>query len=178
MLKKHLILTDSNDELRTKSIDLDFNHITDNEQYLIDQMMEYIDICYRKENEKYGITAGVAIAGNQVGLFKKVIYLHFDDDGKEIKYLLANPKITAHSYQKAYLASGEGCLSVPNAHSGIVPRYARIYVEAYDLINHQPITIDATGFLAICLQHEIDHLSGVLYYDHINPKNPNYTQPD
>jgi peptide deformylase len=71
------------------------------------------------------------------------------------------------------LPKGEGCLSVKENHKGIVPRHTRIGVKAIDLLHdNKPIEIDAEGILAICLQHEIDHLSGVLYYDHINKDDP------
>lgn len=178
ILKKHLILPDTDQHLRKQAIDLDVDHISTNDQELIDQMVLYIDICFKNEADKYGITPGIAIAGNQVGLLKKVIYLHFMNDNQEVKYLLANPKITAYSYVMVYLQTGEGCLSVNDDHNGYVPRYARIIVDAYDLINHKPITIDASGYLAICLQHEIDHLSGILFYDHINKDNPYATKKE
>ena len=86
--------------------------------------------------------------------------------------MLVNPKIISSSMQKAYLENGEGCLSVENAHEGYVVRSARVTVKAFDLIQNKEITIRARGYLAIVLQHEIDHFSGVLFYDHIDAKNP------
>lgn len=177
-LKKDLVLSDTDKVLREKSIDLDINNISEQEQYLIDQMQLYIDTCYRNEASQAGIRDGIAIASNQVGLLKKVIYVHLDIDKKEYKYLLANPKIVAYSKGKIALSSGEACLSVNDDHEGYVPRYARIIVQAYDLLNKKDITIDANGLLAICLQHEIDHLSGILYYDHINKDDPMYKDKD
>lgn len=173
-LKKNLILSDTDKVLREKSLDLDVNNISEQEQYLIDQMQLYIDICYRNESNKYNIRDGIAVASNQVGLLKKVIYIHLNINNKEYKYLLANPKIVSYSLGKIALAEGEACLSVNDDHIGYVPRYARIIVQAYDLINKKDIKINATGLLSICLQHEIDHLSGILYYDHINKVNPMY----
>ena len=175
---RETILSDKDPLLRNHSTDLDVNNIKPEEQELIDSMVRYIDTCYNGEADKYGIKAGIAVASNQVGLFKKVVYVHFNINDKEYKYLLANPKITARSYAICYLSGGEGCLSVKDKHEGIVPRNVRIIVEAYDLINKKDITIDAVGMLAICLQHEIDHLSGILYYDHINKENPMFTKPD
>ena len=173
-----IILSDKNPILRKHSADLDVNNIKPEEQCLIDMMVKYIDAYYNGEAEKYNIKPGIAIASNQVGLLKKVIYVHFKVNETEYKYLIANPKITSCSYAIAYLADGEGCLSVDNQHKGIIPRRGRIIVEAYDLINKKDITIDASGFLAICLQHEIDHLSGILYYDHINKENPMFTKQE
>jgi peptide deformylase len=71
-----------------------------------------------------------------------------------------------------YLQSGEGCLSVDNDHKGYVYRPYKIRVKAYDFLTNKEIEIIARGYDAIVLQHEIDHLSGVLYYDHIDKKNP------
>ncbi len=175
---KNIILCDKNLMLRKHSLDLNVNDIKPEEQNLIDQMVKYIDISYNNEANKYGISSGIAIASNQVGLLKKVIYIHFKFNENEYKYLLANPKIISHSYGICYLSNGEGCLSVIDKHEGIVPRYQKVIVNAYDLINKKTITINAEGLLSICLQHEIDHLSGILYYDHINKENPNYAKPE
>jgi peptide deformylase len=78
----------------------------------------------------------------------------------------------------AYIGSGEGCLSVEDDKKGIVKRRNKIIVSAYDLLNHKPTIIEAEGILSICLQHEIDHLSGILYYDHINKDHPETISPD
>ena len=86
--------------------------------------------------------------------------------------MLANPKIVSRSTQKAYLDSGEGCLSVVEPHEGYVVRSARITVEAYDLLTEKNIRLRARGYLAIVLQHELDHFTGTLFYDHINQKEP------
>ena len=73
---------------------------------------------------------------------------------------------------KRQLHGGEGCLSVCEEHQGYVVRSARIKVKAFDLLQNKEITIRARGYLAIVLQHEIDHFSGTLFYDHINRENP------
>lgn len=141
----------------------------------IQKMVSYIEASYQGKEDKYDIRSGVAIAAIQIGWLKKVAYLHFDDEyGNEKLWLLANPKILESSYDKSYLNGGEGCLSVPEDHKGIVPRAARVKVSAYDLIANRPITIEAEGYSAIVLQHEIDHLHGVLYYDRINVFNPEF----
>ena len=141
----------------------------------IQKMVAYIDASYEDKNERYDIRPGVAIAAIQIGYLKNVIYLHFDDEFKtERHWLLANPKIIETSYNKSYLNGGEGCLSVPEDKEGIVPRNESIIVEAYDLIANKQIRIEASGYTAIVLQHEIDHLSGILYYDRINVFNPDF----
>ena len=73
--------------------------------------------------------------------------------------------------EKIYVTDGEGCLSVNRPVEGIVPRYARVTVEAYDMDGNK-IRIRAREDLSVCFQHEIDHLNGILFIDHIDKKNP------
>ena len=70
-----------------------------------------------------------------------------------------------------YVSEGEGCLSVNRPVEGIVPRFARVTMEAYDMEGNK-MHIRAREDLAICFQHELDHLNGILFVDHIDPKNP------
>lgn len=73
--------------------------------------------------------------------------------------------------EKIYVDSGEGCLSVNRPVEGIVPRYARVTVEAYDMEGRK-IHVRAREELAIAFQHELDHLNGIIFIDHIDKKNP------
>ena len=101
--------------------------------------------------------------------------LDFDENGEVINstdYALANPKIVSYTPKQSYLKTGEACLSVPEDVKGYVPRHAKITVEGFDVLTNKDVKIVARGFLAICLQHELDHFDGVLYYDHINKEYP------
>ena len=69
-----------------------------------------------------------------------------------------------------YLLQGEECLSVNRVVPGFVPRYEWIKVKAYD-INGKEMALNFSGVLSIIVQHEIDHLNGVMFYDHINYEN-------
>ena len=100
-----------------------------------------------------------------------------NDELVTYQYMLANPKIVSRSVQNAYLESGEGCLSVVEEHDGYVVRSARVKVTGYDLLTDRNVTIRARGYLAIVLQHEIDHFSGILFYDHINKDDPHPEVP-
>lgn len=91
--------------------------------------------------------------------------------GKHTATSFFNPKIISHSVEKAYLVSGEGCLSVDEDIPGYVPRYARITVEAYDE-EGKKLRLRLKEYAAIVFQHEIDHLNGILFYDHIDKENP------
>ena len=76
----------------------------------------------------------------------------------------------------AYLQGGEGCLSVDEQIDGYVVRYARITIRAYDMDGNE-LKLRLKGYPAIVLQHEIDHLNGIMFYDHINQDNP-FTIPE
>lgn len=125
--------------------------------------------------QELNLRPAVGIAAIQIGIPKKMIAIVLPDDEdeeKDIEYALANPRIVSESVQRAYLKNGEGCLSVEDEHQGIVPRSARITVKGYDLLQDKDITIKASGYQAIVIQHELDHFNGVLFYDHINPEDP------
>src|SRR5690606_40685616 len=66
---------------------------------------------------------------------------------------------------KAYLTSGEGCLSVDRNVPGYVHRYARITITGYDVNTEQEVKLRLKGLPAIVFQHELDHLNGVMFYD-------------
>ena len=104
-----------------------------------------------------------------------------DEEGNIVKcdqWALVNPRIVASTVKVAYLKNGEGCLSVPEDQPGIVPRSAKVTVKGYDALTDQEVTIVARGFTAICLQHELDHFEGVLYYDHFNKEDPKAPIPN
>ena len=99
---------------------------------------------------------GVGLAAPQVGISKRIIVVDVGDGLLQ----LVNPVISA----KDGLQEGpEGCLSVPGL-NGIVVRANHVVVTAQNEYG-QPVTIDAEGFKARALQHEIDHLEGILYTD-------------
>jgi peptide deformylase len=152
--------------------------LNNNQQALVNKMINYIDASYDGNPDKFKIRSGIALAGPQVGLMYRIIYVHGIFNEIEHKYLIANPQIISESKMNCYLSSGEGCLSVNKDIKGYVKRKNKISVSAYDLLNNEKIKINAEGYLAICLQHELDHLDGILYYDRINKSNPFYKEDD
>ncbi len=108
---------------------------------------------------------GVALAGVQIDRLKRIVVVREDFDDKNNKefVVLINPEIV--KLEGEMLDDFEGCLSITDVY-GKVPRYSKIRVKALDETG-QPIRIKAEGFLARVLQHEIDHMNGVLFIDHI-----------
>lgn len=107
------------------------------------------------------------MSANQIGVDKRMFAVLFDHN----EMLFINPKIISHSLNMIYLPDGEGCLSVNRPVHGFVPRYERIKVRAYD-IDGQEFILPFQGYGAIVVQHEIDHLNGIMFYDRINKENP------
>ena len=122
--------------------------------------------------EKYDLRPGMGMAAIQLGIPKRYLVIVHEVGEEEFDtYVICNPKIISNSAEKIYVEMGEGCLSVNRDVEGIVPRYARVTIEGYDM-EGQKIKIRAREELAIAFQHEIDHLNGILFTDHIDPKYP------
>ena len=172
-INNDLILPDTHPSLRIKCVDIKLP-INKEDKELLLSMLEYVRDSQDPElKEKYNLRGAVGLAAPQVGVNKKMvaICISYEDD-EDLTLALVNPKIISHSQQRAYLASGESCLSVVEDVEGYVPRFARVTIKGYDLLQDKEVSVRLTGYEAIVLQHEIDHLAGVLYYDHINKKNP------
>jgi len=140
---------------------------------ILKQMLEFlINSQDEKVASKYNLRAGIGLAAPQIGLKKRMIALYLTDEKDHLhEYALFNPKIISHSIAETYLENGEGCLSVDREVPGYVPRYSRVKVKAVD-IHNKTITLNLRGLPAIATQHEIDHLNGVLFYDHIDKEDP------
>ncbi len=110
---------------------------------------------------------GVGLAATQVGVAKRVIVMdiHFGNESlKPYPLKMANPEILWHSEDQQTL--NEGCLSVPEQRA-VVSRPAVVTVRYLDE-NNVTQELQADGDLACCVQHEIDHLNGVLFIDHLS----------
>jgi peptide deformylase len=143
----------------------------------LDEMTKYLkdsqDPAFREKNPS--VREGVGLAAPQVGINKRMLVIYYpsvSEEGKFVEYQLVNPLIVSQSIRQCYLASGEGCLSVDQEHPGYAYRAYKITVKAYDAHRGEDIEIRALGFDAIVLQHEIDHLDGILFYDRIDKKDP------
>jgi peptide deformylase len=112
----------------------------------------------------YG-SIGIGLAAPQVGVLQRVIVIDVAREGEKAKPVrIANPEITWRSAETT--VANEGCLSLPE-HYADVSRAAQIKLRYLDDEN-EICEMDADGLLATCIQHEIDHLDGVLFVDHIS----------
>ncbi|MFD1031123.1 peptide deformylase [Metaplanococcus flavidus] len=166
------IIREGHPTLRQRAEQVEFP-LTEENRKLAEELMEYVVNSQDEEMiEKYDLRPGVGIAAPQVNEPKRIFAIHFDEEsGEDLSIIAINPKIVSHSVEKAYLASGEGCLSVDRSIPGYVPRYARITIKAFDLEGNE-YKLRLKGLPAIAFQHELDHLNGVMFYDHINSDNP------
>jgi len=108
---------------------------------------------------------GIGLAAPQVGVHKRVIVIDTakpDEERRPIK--LANPELIATSDEEK--SWDEGCLSLPEHYAEVV-RPSRVAVRYLDEYNRTQ-EIEADGVLAVCLQHEMDHLDGILFVDHVS----------
>jgi len=180
LINNDTIIKDDNKLIREKSLDVTIP-VSDEDRTILMQMLKYVDDSTVEEiAEKENLRPAVGISAIQIGVPKKMtaILLKDGEGNKICEYALVNPKIISNSIEKTYLESGEGCLSVPEDHKGYVMRSARVKVRAYDLLQEKEIIIKAEGYLAIVLQHELDHFKGILFYDHINKNDPFHIEPD
>jgi peptide deformylase len=107
---------------------------------------------------------GIGLAGPQVGVSRRVIVVDVREEGLE-PFALVNPRVVERSGPSG--KAEEGCLSIPGV-SALVERTESVVVEGLDERGH-PVRIEGAGLLARCLLHEIDHLDGVLFIDHLSP---------
>ena len=167
------IIKDNNPIMRKRSLPVELP-LSEKDRETLDAMLDYLKKSQDEEYaEKHHINPGVGLAAIQINILKRmfVVYFH-DDEGNEVAYQLVNPAIVESSVKKCALQNGEGCLSVDKPHQGLVHRAYRIKMKAFDALTNKDIEINATGYEAIVLQHEFDHLNGMFYYDHINNMNP------
>lgn len=139
----------------------------------LDCMLTYLKNSQDPEiAKKYRLRPGSGLSANQVGIDKRMFAaLYQTEKGENIALKLINPKLISHSANTIYLPEGEGCLSVNREVHGHVPRYERIKVQAFDVRGETHI-YTFKGYSAILIQHEMDHLDGIMFYDRIDKERP------
>ena len=107
---------------------------------------------------------GIGLAATQVDVHERVIVIDVSEERDEPRVLI-NPELVAASDEM--ILGDEGCLSVPQIYDK-VPRHARITVKALGR-DGQSVQFDADGLLAVCVQHEMDHLMGKVFVEYLSP---------
>lgn len=175
------IIREGHPTLRAISEEVTFP-LSDQDIILGEKMMQFL---HHSQDpvmaEKLGLRGGVGLAAPQLDISKRIIAVLVpnpeDEEGNppkeaySIQEVMYNPKIVSHSVQDAALGDGEGCLSVDRNVPGYVVRHARVTVDYYDKTGEKH-RIKLKGYNSIVVQHEIDHINGVMFYDRINPKDP------
>ena len=166
------ILDEKDKILHTVSTDLELP-IDDKMKKLLNDCLDYLEMSQIDEYiEKYNLRPGMGLSLVQIGIPKRAFVISEElDKGKFNRYIIINPKVISESEEMIFVGEGEGCLSVNRETEGIVPRHARITVEAYNE-NGEKITIRVREDIAVAFQHEIDHLDGILFVDKIDKNNP------
>ncbi len=172
MLKMKDILDEKEKILHQKSNDVTFP-LSKEDKKTIQDIIELLTNSQIPElAEKYDLRPGMGLAAIQLGIKKRYfVVVHEYEEGKFDNYVLINPKIISTSEEMIYVGEGEGCLSVNRETVGIVPRHARVTLEAYDEDGNK-IRVRGREELAIAFQHEMDHLNGIMFTDRIDKKNP------
>ena len=143
------ILDEKDKRLREISKEVEFPLSKEDKQNIMD-MITYLTMSQNEEYEKkYNLRAGMGLAYIQIGIPKRIFVIVEElEDGEYKNYIIINPKLVSHSEEQIYVGEGEGCLSINREVEGIVPRFARITIEAQDLEGN-PFKIRVREDLAI-----------------------------
>jgi peptide deformylase len=138
---------------RLRTVAKPVTEVDDKIRQLIDDMFETMYDC-----------PGIGLAASQVNVHKRVVVIDVSED-KSQPLVFINPEIEV--LDSSVSEYDEGCLSVPGFYETVV-RPEHIRVKALDR-DGKPFEMEPQGLLAVCIQHELDHLNGKLFVDHISP---------
>ena len=145
------IITEPNEILRQVSKPV--SSVGNEERKLMDDMLETM----------YAAN-GIGLAAIQIGIPKRIIVMDISKDGKKNPMYFVNPKINNKDKEK--ITYEEGCLSVPDYFAEVDrPKYCEVEYLDY---NGESKVLKADGLLATCIQHEMDHLEGILFIDYLS----------
>lgn len=145
------ILEFPDERLRNKAVAVEA--VDDEVRQLVDNMLETM----------YD-ARGIGLAATQIDVHRRVVVMDVSDDNSQ-PLVLINPRYEAIGEEQAPLS--EGCLSIPEFYAE-VPRHLKVRLNALDR-NGDAYELEADGLLAHCIQHEYDHLEGVLFVDYLSP---------
>ncbi len=166
------ILDEFDKILRTKSEEVTFP-LSKEDKKLINDALDYLEMSQIDEHrEKYNLRAGMGLSFIQLGIPKRIFVISEEiEENKFNRYIVINPRVKSKSEELIFVGEGEGCLSVNREVDGIVPRNARITVEAYNE-DGDLFEIRVREDMSVAFQHEIDHLDGIIFIDKIDKHNP------
>ncbi len=124
---------------------------------------DVVKLCNDMAETMY-LAQGAGLAANQVGVSLRLFIIEPGTKKKDKPIILLNPVIVEQDSEET---AEEGCLSLPKFYE-FVKRAQKVLVRAIDL-KGQPFEMECEGFLARAVQHELDHLNGVLFIDHLSP---------
>jgi len=145
------VLRFPDERLRTKAKEV--TEVNDDIRQIVDDMLETM------YDEK-----GVGLAATQVNIHQRIVVIDVSEKGNQ-PIVLINPEIIKKSDEK--VINEEGCLSVPSCYAK-VERHSQVTVKALDKQGKE-FTLEGEELLATCIQHELDHLAGILFVDYLSP---------
>ncbi|MEQ5856941.1 peptide deformylase [Halomonas sp. EF61] len=145
------ILEFPDERLRNKAVPVE--NVDDEVRQLVDDMLETMYAA-----------PGIGLAATQVDVHHRVIVIDVSED-QSTPLVLINPEVTPLGDEREPMQ--EGCLSIPEYYAE-VPRALRVKLKAQGR-DGEPYELEADGLLAHCIQHELDHLEGVLFVDYLSP---------
>ncbi len=129
--------------------------VTDIDQEILALIQDLQDTMYEAE--------GIGLAAPQIGVRRRVFVYDVRED-EHAPGVLINPRIVE---SEGVIRESEGCLSIPDL-TEVVERSARVVAEGLDE-EGRSVRLEADGLLSRCLQHEVDHLDGILFFDRVSP---------
>lgn len=145
------ILEFPDERLRNKAVPVE--NVDDEVRQLVDDMLETMYAA-----------PGIGLAATQVDVHRRVIVIDVSED-QSTPLVLINPEVTPLGDEREPMQ--EGCLSIPEYYAD-VPRALRVKLKAQGR-DGEPYELEADGLLAHCIQHELDHLEGILFVDYLSP---------
>ncbi len=168
------IIKDDVELIREISVNVPFPLVKSDKE-IMEQIIDYVRSSQDKtQASSRNLRPAFGISAVQIGKARKMMFIRIENEfiGTPEEFALINPEVIETNSTKAYLASGEGCLSVEGEHAGYVLRPYSIKLQATDYLTSRDVEIEAKGLTAIVIQHEMDHLLGILFYDRINKLDP------
>lgn len=160
-MKKHRIVTIGDPALRERSTEFSPDEINEDLQQLVEEMFS---VMYRD---------GVGLAGPQIGINRRIFVIGYREAGEQVELAFINPVIEETFGETVPFE--EGCLSIPGL-SAEVLRPDGVVISALDR-HGKPLRMQVEGFLARVIQHEFDHLEGVLFVDRLDKETYKYLEP-